>query len=230
MRTLLATGLIFLAAVAFAAPNEPPRTVTANGQAVLRAVPDEATLTLGVEIRDPDLAVARDRAGDIVAAFLEASRGLDIPENDVATLGVRTQPDYEVNRQTGERRLRGYVVTRDMSVRLVKLEMLGPLIEAATSTGLNRIEPARLTSSRRAELERKALEEAVVDARRRAEAAAGALQARVGRVRNIDAAPPRIQPIVRRVEAMAADNAGGGWQPGEIDIPADVTVVFDLVP
>jgi uncharacterized protein YggE len=230
MRYLLATGLIVFAMATHASPHEQPRTVTTAGQAILRAVPDEATVSLGVQIRDSDLAVARDRAGAIVTAFLKAARGLGIADKDVATLGARVQLDYELNRQNGERRLRGYVVTRDMTVRLEDLETLGPLIEAATSVGVNQIQPAHLTSSRRAELERKALAEAVLDARRRAEAAAGALEARVGAVRSIDAAPPRIQPIARRAEMLAADNTGGGWQPGEIEIPANVTVVFDLDP
>lgn len=230
MRYLLATGLILFAMTTHAAPDEPSRTVTTTGEAILRTVPDEATVSLGVEIRDSDLAAARDRAGAIVTRFLEATRGLGIPDRDVVTLGVRVQPDYEVNRQTGERRLRGYLVTRDMTIRLDDLDKLGPLVEAATSAGVNQIRPAQLTSSRRVELERKALADAVIDARRRAEAATEALGARVGAVRTIDAAPPRIQPIARQAEMLAADTMGGGWQPGEIDIPATVTVVFDLDP
>ena len=83
------------------------------------------------------------------------------------------------------------------------------------------------------ELERQALSEATRDARRRAEAAAAALDARVGTVRTIDAAPQRVEPVPREAMLMAADarsGANGGWQPGEITIPARVTVTFDLEP
>jgi uncharacterized protein YggE len=231
MRSFLLAGLILFTMTAHASEPPMPRTVTTTGQAVLRTVPDEATINLGAEVRDAELAVARDRAGAIVEDFLKATRDLGIPANEVATLGARVQPDYEWNRETGERRLRGYVVTRDMSVRLTDLERLGPLIEAATAAGVNQIQPASLTSSRRDQLERQALADAVRDARLRAEAAAGALEADLGDVRTIDAAPPRIQPVARRAEMLAADSGGGGgWQPGEIEIPANVTVTFDLEP
>jgi uncharacterized protein YggE len=106
-------------------------------------------------------------------------------------------------------------------------------VEKATAAGVNQIQPAMLTSSRREELERQALSEATRDARRRAEAAAAALDARVGTVRTIDAAPQRVEPVPREAMLMAADarsGANGGWQPGEITIPARVTVTFDLEP
>ncbi len=236
MRHLLfcsvAASLILLPPMSNATETTPPRTITTTGQALIQTVPDEASLSMAVEIRDPELAAARDRAGAVVEKFLAGARKLEIPDKDIATLRARVQPDYEWNRETGERRLRGYVVTRELQVTLKDLEALGPLIEEATAAGVNQVQPAMLTSSRRKELERQALADATLDARQRAEAAAGAVNARVGAVRTIDASSPRVQPVARHAELMAADSggAGGGWQPGEINIPAQVQVTFDLAP
>lgn len=228
----VAAWLILLPLMSNANDTTPPRTVTTTGEALIRTVPDEGTISMGVEIRDPELAAARNQAGAIVEKFLAGARDLGIPDKDIATLGARVQPDYEWNRETGERRLRGYVVTRELRVTLTDLNVLGPLIEEATAAGVNQVQPAMLTSSRRKELERQALADATLDARQRAESAAGAVNARVGAVRKIDASSPRIQPVARRAELMAADagGAGGGWQPGEISIPAQVQVTFDLEP
>ena len=229
---LLASGMLF-AGMTHAVEHSPPRTVTTGGQATVRTVPDEASINMAVEIREPSLDAARDRASGVVEAFLADARALGIEDKDIATLGARVQPDYEWIRDTGERRLRGYVVTREIRVTLDDLDLVGPLVEKATAAGVNQIRPAMLTSSRREELGRQALAEATRDARRRAEAAAGAVDARVGPVRTIDAAPQRIQPLPREVALMAADSRSGesgGWQPGEITVSAQVTVTFDLEP
>ena len=229
----LAASLILIPLMATASDTIPPRTVTTTGEALIRTVPDEATISMGVEIRDPELATARERAGTIVEEFLAGARNLGIPDKDIATLGARIQPDYEWNRETGERRLRGYIVNREMQIPVTHLDGVGPLFEAATAAGVNQVQPAMLTSSRRKELERQALADATRDARQRAEAAATAVNAGVGAVRKIDASSPRVQPVARRAEVMmASDSAGAnrGWQPGEINIPATVHVTFDLEP
>jgi uncharacterized protein YggE len=230
---ILFASVMLFASMTHAADYPQPRTVTTGGQATIRTVPDEASLSMAVEIREPALETARDKAAGVIEAFLADARKLGIEDKAIATLGARVQPDYEWIRDTGERRLRGYVVTREIRVNLDDLELLGPLVEKATAAGVNQIQPAMLTSSRREELERQALSEATRDARRRAEAAAAALDARVGTVRTIDAAPQRVEPVPREAMLMAADarsGANGGWQPGEITIPARVTVTFDLEP
>ena len=230
--TVFASAMLFVS-MTHAADQPQPRTVTTAGQATILTVPDEASISMAAEIRDPSLEAARDKAAGAVEAFLADARKLGIEDKAIATLGARVQPDYEWIRDSGERRLRGYVVTREIRVTLDDLELVGPLVEKATAAGVNEIQPAMLTSSRREELERQALAEATRDARRRAEAAAGAVDARVGAVRTIDAAPQRVQPVPREAALMAADarsGSGGGWQPGEITIPAQVTVTFDLEP
>ena len=226
-------SVMLFASMSHAADQSQPRTVTTAGQATIRTVPDEATVSMAVEIREPSLETARDKAAGVVEAFLADARKLGLDDKAIATLGARIQPDYEWIRDTGERRLRGYVVTREIRVTLDDLELLGPVVERATAAGVNQIQPAMLSSSRREELERQALAEATRDARRRAEAAAGAVDARVGAVRTIDAAPQRVQPVPREAVMLAAEarsDSGGGWQPGEITIPANVTVTFDLEP
>jgi uncharacterized protein YggE len=230
---VLFTWAILCASMSHAADPPLLRIVTTEGQATIRTVPDEASISMAVEAREPSLGAARDRAARVVEAFLADARKLGVEDKDIATLGARVQPDYEWIRDTGERRLRGYIVTREIRVTLDDLELVGPLVEKATAAGVNQIQPAMLASSRREELERQALAEATRDARRRAEAAAGAVDARVGAVRTIDAAPQRVQPVPREAVLMAADarsDSGGGWQPGEITIPARVTVTFDLEP
>jgi uncharacterized protein len=229
----IAASLVLLGAAAHAQQSNQPRTVNVNGQGEVRAEPDRATVTLGVESRKPKLEDARAAVAKTVDAVLKLTRELKIDQKLVRSTRINVQPEYNWNGQPNERTLIGYYVARQVEVELHDLEKLGQLLERATDLGVNQMGDPRLDSSKRQELVREALAKAVVDARQNAEVIAKAAGATLGRARTISAnaefTPPPM-PMVRAAMAMEAKQAGAPYQSGEMTFNATVNVQYDLDP
>jgi uncharacterized protein YggE len=230
----LACALLLACTAAHADQDDHPRTVGVSGQGEVRAEPDRATVTLGVESRKPKLEDARAAVAKTVDAVLKLTRDLKIDPKQVRSTRINVQPEYNWGaNNANERTLIGYYVARQVEVELHDLEKLGQLLEKSTDLGVNQMGDPRLDSSKRQDLTREALAKAVVDARQNAEVIAKAAGARLGNARTINAnteftqAP---QPMVRAM-AMEAKAAGGApYQSGEMTFNATVNVQYDLIP
>lgn len=214
-----------------------PRLATVSGEGEIRAEPDQARLTLGVEVREPTLEAARTKANRGVEALLRLTRELGIPERQVNSTRLNVQPEYEWLENTRTRRLTGYVVSRSVGVDLRELDKLGPLVERSLGLGANQVGEPVLDHSRRVELERQALGLATQDALRNAEAMAGALRGSVGAVRSLNAAqesPPPMPAFAMAARTLQVTGSRVGapetYQPGELVFRASVSASFDLVP
>jgi len=230
----LALALLLACTAAHAQQAEPPRTIGVGGQGEVRAEPDRATVTLGVESRKPKLEDARAAVAKTVDAVLKLTRELKIDPKQVRSTRINVQPEYNWGaNNANERTLIGYFVSRQVEVELHDLEKLGQLLERATDLGVNQMGDPRLDSSKRQDLVREALAKAVVDARQNAEVIAKAAGARLGNARTINANTEFSQPPVPMVRAMAmeAKAAGGApYQSGEMTFNATVNVQYDLIP
>jgi len=230
----LACALLLACTAAHADQDDHPRTIGVSGQGEVRAEPDRATVTLGVESRKPKLEDARAAVAKTVDAVLKLTRDLKIDPKQVRSTRINVQPEYTWGaNNANERTLIGYYVARQVEVELHDLEKLGQLLEKSTDLGVNQMGDPRLDSSKRQDLTREALAKAVVDARQNAEVIAKAAGARLGNARTINAnteftqAP---QPMVRAM-AMEAKAAGGApYQSGEMTFNATVNVQYDLIP
>jgi len=227
MRYLLPIVLLLVAP----AHADEIRSVVVSGTAEIMTVPDVAVLRFSVEERARTLEEARQRVDATVMAVARLMNERQIPPEHVSTAALVVQPDYQWQPDTRTRSLLGYVVTRMMSVRLADLTQLGATLEGILALGVNRVEPPAFDTTERDDLELKALADAALDARRRAEVLARALDARVGKVRNLSAdGPPDIYPAREgALRAVAADESAGSYQPGQIRISSHVTATFDLL-
>ena len=232
--TYLALSLASLWCVNAASAQTEPRTINVSGQGEIQAEPDRASLTLGVESRKPKLEEARAEVAKAVEAVLKLTRDLKIDSKHVRTTRVNVQPEYNWDNNARERQLIGYYVSRQIEVDLRDLEKLGQLVERAVDLGVNQIGDPQLDSSKRRDLERKALAEAVQDAKLNAEAVAQAAGARLGPPRTISASsgfvPPPMPMRAKAMVAMEAADASQSYQSGQMGFTATVQVQYDLIP
>jgi uncharacterized protein YggE len=192
-----ALGLACLSAAA----ADDAYVVEVEGHAVIDTAPDLAWISMGVEARDPDVQAASARVAEGVRQLLALTRGLGIPDEHVSTAAATIQPQFDWDRRdpgAGQGpRLVGYVVQRQIGIRLDDIELIGRLTEGAVAAGVNNLSGAVFDTSRRDELEREALGMAVRDARRRAEALAAADGVTVGRARRLSAFRAGPGPVAR---------------------------------
>ena len=215
-------------------PQPPQRLVSVSGEGEVKARPDMAYVTLGVEARKPTLAEARTLVTTAIDKLLALTRELKIDPKHVDASQLQVQPEYRWNEKDSQRVLLGYVVSRQVDIELHELDKLGALFERAVSAGINQVGGARLDSSRRKDLEREALAKAVDDARLNAETLARASGTKLGLVQSLSAAsvmPP--QPLYKErmamVTAQAADMAAEqSYESGEMRFSASVSAQYEL--
>jgi len=234
MAVLLAGSMLATAGVASAA-EAPQRLVSVTGSGEVKAQPDMAYVTLGVEARKPTLAAARTEVNAAVERLLALTRELKIEPKFVDSTRLQVQPDYRWDEKASKQVLLGYVVNRQIEVEVHDLDRLGTLLEKSVSAGVNQLGGARLDSSRRKELEREALTKAVDDARLNADALARAAGAKLGLVQSISAAGTMPVPMYAQ-KAMSvaaappmADEADQSYQPSEMKFSANVSAQYELI-
>jgi len=232
LRPLLILTLLASPALALAQATE--RVVAVSGSGDVEVEPDRALVTVGVEAHNPALQSAQQQVSTVVERFLALCDQLHIPREQVKSSTANVQAEYDWNEVNRERRMIGYVVTRQIEVDLRQLDSLGPLMERAVNAGVNQVSPPQLGTTRADTLRREALAKATDDARLAAEAMAKTLGARVGKVRRIASSDVEVRPPPQPLErvAMMAKDSGGGeatYETGRIKINAQVTAEFDLV-
>jgi uncharacterized protein YggE len=227
---------LLASSVAVGAEVERPRTISVSGQGEIRAEPDRALVTLGIEARKPKMEEARAEVSKTVDAVLKLTRDLKIDQKYVSTTRVNIQPEYNWDQNTRERNLIGYFVSRQIEVDLRDLDKLGQLMEKSFDLGVNQVGDPRLDSSKRRDLEREALAKAVADAKLNAEAVGKAAGARIGAPRTISASSGFVPPPMPMMKAqamraeMASDSAAGSYQSGQMGFNGTVQVEYDLLP
>ena len=230
---LLALFMLLLpGAAAFA---DDARVIVVEGSASIHVDPDLAWLSMGIQARDPDVKAAAADVAERVARLLAFTRELGVPDEDVSSAAAEVRPEFDwdspASRGGKGPRLIGYVVRRQISIRLEDLDLIGRLTEGALEAGVNDLSNAVFDTSRRAEIEREALTLAVADARLRAAALAGGDEARVGAARRLSAqrsGGPRPQAMMRAAEGMNV-SASQTYQTGQIQIEGRVNADFDLI-
>jgi len=225
-----AAALLLTCGVAAA---EREASVTASGAGSAEAAPDIALLHFGVTARRPTVAEGRDEVARGVARLITLARDTGLEDDDISTAALSVRPDQEFDPKTRTSKLVGYVVSRQVTLKLKDIGRLGEITEQALGLGVTEASPATFDSSRRDELEAEALAEAARDARRRAEVMAQALGVRLGPPLQIQtggvAGPPG--PMLMRSSMAEADGMSGAetYQPGLISVSASVTASFTLI-
>ena len=230
---LMVASMLASASVATAA-EAPLRLVSVTGSGEVKAQPDMAYVTLGVEARRPTLAEARAEVNATVERLLALTRELKIEPKFVDSTRLQVQPDYRWDEKSSSQVLLGYVVSRQVDVELHDLDRLGTLLEKSVSAGVNQVGGARLDSSRRKELERAALTQAVDDARLNADALARAAGAKLGPVQSLSTTgsmpvPMYAERAMSVAAAPMADAAEKSYQSSEMKFTASVSAQFELL-
>lgn len=225
---LALAALALAAAVALAGVGRPAaahgdtttqaNTVTVTGHGDETAVPDQATVTAGVQSSAATAAAAlaeNSAAMNAVVAALQKAGGSALQTQEVS---LDPQTD-------AQGRVTGYAAQDSVSAD-AKIAGAGALIDAAVAAGANTIDGPSLSVSDSAALYRKALAAAVADARAKAETLAQAGGFSLGPVSSVseDSTPA---PIVFGA-AASAKAAPTPIEPGTQDVTADVTVTFAI--
>ncbi len=209
-----------------AVSSEPQRVITVRGMGRVRRRPDEATLSVAAERTAPTAAEAQAGTSQLMREVMTAMSSRGIDPSDLSTEAISLEPTYDY-RESGTR-LTGYRASQSLSLRLRRLDELGPTIDAAVAAGATGISGVTLSiaDARSAEDEARAL--AVADARHRAEILARAADVTLGPLMSLSegGAHDEPRPMMRlRAEMSAADTP---IAEGSLDVAVEVTASFAM--
>jgi len=227
LAAVLAAGLS--AFTPLAAQADPAHTITVSGNGEARGVPDQAELSAGVTTVAPTAAAAlADNARTMTGVF-DTLKRLGVPERAIQTSNFSVSPQYPPYNANdrGTQKIVGYQITNQVNVTLDDTRKLGPALDALVNAGANQISSVSYSIRDGAALEAKAQEQAVTNARARAEVyakAAGVTLGGVITISEVSVEAPR--PMYR---AMAVQQAPATpTAAGEQSVTANVTVVFEI--
>jgi uncharacterized protein YggE len=202
-------------------------TVTASGAGATQAVPDTAEMSFGVTTTSPNAKSALDEASKSAAQIAAALKKQGIAEEDIQTQDVSVYP--QTVDQNGKQVITGYQASLSVRVKVRDIAKLGEVISAANAAGATNISGPMFTIDDPAPARAKAIEEAVADARKSAEAMARAAGKSVGAVLSMSSSDVGSVPgPMYSTSDMAGAVKNVPIEPGQLDITASVVVVFEL--
>jgi hypothetical protein len=223
---LLPTALL---AAALAAPAlaqaEPTPAISVSGEGTVSVAPDLAQIDAGVASDAKTAKEAAEANNAAMGKVLTALKGAGIEEKDFQTSRLSLQPQYDPNK-SGTARLTGFQATNQVTVRIRDIDKLPTVLDRAIGAGANEMSGIEFVVSEQSKLLDQARDDAITDARRKAELYAKAAGAKLGRVVSIteegSSPPPRPMQAMRASAVPVA--------PGEQTLRAVVTVSYELGP
>lgn len=205
-------------------------TVTVNGTGSVTITPDEASISVGVNIVNASLAEAQAQATTQMNQVIDALKAAGIAELDIQTsnYSVNVIQEYDTNGYPA--RVSGYQVNNQVNVKVRDIAKLGDILESAVAAGANSIYGVSFVVSDSADAAKQARTEAVADATRKAQEIADATGMSLGRIVTVtETNGPSPMPMPYGGKEMAADMASVPIQQGGNIITVDVQMTFELV-
>jgi uncharacterized protein YggE len=223
--TLLTTAVAATAVGAPALALAQTNGIHVSGQGSLEVEPDMGYVSMHVRREGSDPAELRREIDKVVRAILKLVRNLKIAESDVTTAALSINPRYR--RRDSETVVDGVIATQTILITLRNLDLFGRLLNRSLAEGVNNVDPIRLDTSRRVELENQALEVAMKDAREEAARVALGLDLRLGQALNVQVVSHSPRPQMALMEMRSAGNSAT-FNPGLIRVERNVQVTFAI--
>ncbi|MGI9418587.1 MAG: SIMPL domain-containing protein [Geminicoccaceae bacterium] len=218
----LALGLGFAASPAIA--DDDVGRITVTGRAEAQAVPDIATMSIGVqtEARTPGDALSENAKR--MTAVMKQLKDAGIADRDLRTSQLAIWPIHAENRRRES--IEGYRVSNQLAVTIRDIDRLGAILDATVADGANSFNGPNFSIGKPEPLLQAARDAAVRDAIAKAERYAAAAEVELGEVMSIDEAGNG--PVFARQMRAEAMDAATPVAPGQTTISASVTMTFAI--
>lgn len=223
------------------------RHITTNGSAEVRVVPSRVVLTFGVETFNTELAVAK-RDNDVrAAAVIALAKELGIAPKDVQTDYIFVEPVYEGYDERRAGKFLHYLVRKTVVVLLRDTSKFENILSGALERGATHVLRVRFEVDNLKRHRDKARIDAIRAARDKAQALAGELGAKLGRVLSIQdygSYDPALyygsswrersdgggqSQVSTQSESPVAPTVGDALALGQMRISAQINVSFELL-
>lgn len=219
-----------------------PRTISTSGEADVKVVPDEVTLTLGVETSDKDLETAKNQNDARVKRILAVAKEAGIDPRQMKTDYLSLEPRYDS--RNNERIFLGYWVRKSLTITLRDVSKFEDVLSRSLAAGANYVHGVDFRTTELRKHRDRARSMAIKAAQQKAIDLAAELGQKVGKPRSIQEGGSgwysgygswwgshwgnyASQNAVQNAGAMSSSEEGP-LALGQISVRASVSVTFEL--
>lgn len=203
-------------------------TFDVTGESEIVAIPDEATIQMGINVNKATVAQAQDEINKTINAVTKAVKDLGVSSDDIKTTNYSIYPNYDY--QSSVQKITGYSASTNIVVKIKDFEKLNNVIDAGTASGANSISGVsfQLSETKEAELKKQARQEAINKAKDNAQELSKLAGMQLGKIINIYEQPNYYTPRPTFEKAMlSSDMAMGGAEPTNIE-PGSTTYSYSV--
>ncbi|MEO8560468.1 MAG: SIMPL domain-containing protein [bacterium] len=174
--------------------NSLPGSLVSSGQGEAKVTPDRVSVLVNVQTRAATAAGAASENALHTRAVLDALGRLGLTKDQLSTEGFTAYPEMRYDKDGGNPRVAGYVVTNSVRAESRKVDQAGAIIDAALGAGANMINALSFYASSIDVPRRQAIGLAVASARADAEAMAAAAGGSLGGLLELSTQGPTVPP------------------------------------
>jgi uncharacterized protein YggE len=214
--------LLFMLAPNLAAQDNDTGWITVKGESKIAVIPDLVNIDVTIRTLDKDLDAAKQMNDMKLLKLREVAELFSIPSENMEMVGLSFKPIYKdgwggVNRE-------GYEVIRVLTIRLDDIGQSEALLESIIATGVDQITRMDYGYSQRGKIEKRARDEALKQARSKADEMAEVLGRTVGKPLEVMEGGIRFKSInLPSIDLGSANIASREM------VSASVTIKFELL-
>ncbi|MBX5444467.1 SIMPL domain-containing protein [Sphaerobacter sp.] len=204
------------------------RVVTVGGEGRVMVRPDTAQVVLGVMSQGPDLGPVQETVNGQMDAVLASLKDAGIPDERIRTVAYNISVDRDYQQPSAP--ITGYTVTHLVQVKVKPIDQVSGIIDNAVAAGANTVSDVSFVVEDRDAAVRQAREQAINDARQKAQHLAQLAGVQLGPPVSITegAAPPPTPMPLARDGAVDMAVGAAAIQPGESEIVVSVVVSYGI--
>jgi len=216
-----------------------PEGFWVSGTGKITVAPDLATISLGIQSMEKNVADARTKAAEGMDKLVQSLKDSGIADKDIQTGYFNIDQKTQHNNYDQTYTIIGYEVTNYVTVKVRKIDSVGDIIDSAVQTGgdLVRINNLYFSVEEPSEYYKVVREKAVADAQAKAEQYAKLMNARLGNPTYVvegtlasntyDRYPNYYSMGLDIVESTLS--SGTSISTGENTITMNITVSYELI-
>jgi len=219
---------------------------SSSGSGEATAVPDQATIYVGVTKTANTVEDAQKQVNTIASKLIADLKKLGVKDKDIKTTNYSVNPNYGNIRPMGmaqgisepidsglpyQGKASGYEVTQNIEVKVKPIEKVNQVIDTATKDGANLVGGVNFTFSDdlQKKLEQQATKQAVDEAKQKAQTLSNASGIRLGKIVNVVSSTNNYPYPVMMEAGKAQDSTVPPTEvtPGESTITISVTIYYE---
>ena len=212
--------------------------ISVTGTASASSEPDTLIVVLGVESEAKTANESLSKNSNSLNSVISSLTGTGISEDDIQTSNFRIYPLYDFSDSKDKQILIGYRVSNMLSIQTDKIDSAGNIIDAAVSSGANRVDNVsfQLSDEKSQKISDNLIANAITDAKQKAEKALAPLKQQIVGVKSVvihdNVMPYYDSPMRASFDGMAMESSmkSAPIMSGDEEITTNVSVIFYIAP